>query len=183
MALAEADDLHCRGQLEAGEVQQLLWQMLHAIKYLHDTGVWHRDIKTSNVLLTTEDGRRIVKVGGEQAWTCVCIHVHDGHAIGFVSGFQFLERSSGHSTCKVPAHIVSQIFMVHVCAHAHKMILVSVVESSHASRQVSVHAARSGKPARSWRRCSEGQDQAPLHAIRIDPASQPRSGSWSLMPM
>ena len=43
-------------------MQQLLWQMLHAIKYLHDTGVWHRDIKTSNVLLTTEDGRRIVKV-------------------------------------------------------------------------------------------------------------------------
>ena len=68
----------CRGQLEAGEVQQLLWQMLHAIKYLHDTGVWHRDIKTSNVLLTTEDGRRIVKVSMQGS--SISIAKEFGHA-------------------------------------------------------------------------------------------------------
>lgn len=53
---------HCRGQLAADEVQLLLWQILHVLKYLHANNVWHRDLKSANVLVKLENGQRIVKV-------------------------------------------------------------------------------------------------------------------------
>lgn len=53
----------CRGQMSAEEVRLLMWQMLHALKYLHALNVWHRDIKSSNVMLGTKDGHKMVKVG------------------------------------------------------------------------------------------------------------------------
>lgn len=38
-----------------------MWQMLHALKYLHALNVWHRDIKSSNVMLGRKEGRKMVK--------------------------------------------------------------------------------------------------------------------------
>lgn len=52
----------CRGQLAADEVQLLLWQILHVLKYLHANNVWHRDLKSANVLVKLENGQRIIKV-------------------------------------------------------------------------------------------------------------------------
>lgn len=53
---------NCRGQLASDEVQLLLWQMLHVLKYLHANHVWHRDLKSANVLVKLEGGQRIIKV-------------------------------------------------------------------------------------------------------------------------
>ena len=39
-----------------------MWQMLHALKYLHALNVWHRDIKSSNVMLGRKEGHKMVKV-------------------------------------------------------------------------------------------------------------------------
>ena len=36
--------------------------MLHAVTYLHQQDVWHRDLKSSNVLMSHMYGQRIIKV-------------------------------------------------------------------------------------------------------------------------
>ena len=51
----------CRGQMSAEEVVSILWQLLQALRYLHALDVWHRDLKSSNLLLGRVGGRRIVK--------------------------------------------------------------------------------------------------------------------------
>ena len=61
---ADAMCSNCRGQLASDEVQLLLWQMLHVLKYLHANHVWHRDLKSANVLVKLEGGQRIIKVIG-----------------------------------------------------------------------------------------------------------------------
>ena len=61
---ADAMCSNCRGQLASDEVQLLLWQMLHVLKYLHANHVWHRDLKSAYVLVKLEGGQRIIKVLG-----------------------------------------------------------------------------------------------------------------------
>ena len=57
----------CRGQMAAEEVTDILWQLLHALRYLHGLAVWHRDLKSSNLLLANVNGRRIIKVSAVPA--------------------------------------------------------------------------------------------------------------------
>ncbi|GLI58621.1 hypothetical protein VaNZ11_000356 [Volvox africanus] len=58
----QGDLFNMRGQLPEHEVRSLMWQLLGALRYLHGLNVWHRDIKTGNLLLTLQEGRRILKV-------------------------------------------------------------------------------------------------------------------------
>ena len=48
--------------MSAEEVTDIMWQLLHALRYLHGLAVWHRDLKSSNLLLANVNGRRIIKV-------------------------------------------------------------------------------------------------------------------------
>lgn len=50
-----ADRLH-EGTLELDEAVRILDQVLEALSALHEEGIWHRDVKPENVLLTS-DGR------------------------------------------------------------------------------------------------------------------------------
>jgi mitogen-activated protein kinase 1/3 len=62
--LAEGGDLYeMRGEMGAAEVRSLMHQLASAIQYLHDAGVWHRDIKSANTLCgRNRMGGRVVKI-------------------------------------------------------------------------------------------------------------------------
>ena len=60
----DGDLFSLRGQLPAGEVRSLTRQLAAGLQFLHAHGVWHRDIKSSNVLLFRQGGRRVVKARG-----------------------------------------------------------------------------------------------------------------------
>lgn len=47
-----------RGQLSEAEVKVIMLQLLSAVQYLHRHGVWHRDIKSANILMTYAGGQR-----------------------------------------------------------------------------------------------------------------------------
>jgi len=56
------DLFELRGQLGEGEVKALCWQILSAINFLHRQYVWHRDLKSANILVTLSEGRRVAKI-------------------------------------------------------------------------------------------------------------------------
>jgi len=56
------DLFHMRGQLSEPEVKVIMLQLISAVQYLHRNGVWHRDIKSANILLTYANGQRWVAV-------------------------------------------------------------------------------------------------------------------------
>ena len=61
---AQGGDLfHMMGQLSGEEVVSIMWQLLHAVKYLHSMNVWHRDVKSQNAFIVWENGERVVKLG------------------------------------------------------------------------------------------------------------------------
>ena len=61
--------------MASDEVQLLLWQILHVLKYIHANNVWHRDLKSANVLVKLENGQRIIKVC--QFMVCVPVHMSE----------------------------------------------------------------------------------------------------------
>lgn len=52
------DLFHMRGQLSEAEVKVIMLQLMSAVQYLHRNGVWHRDIKSANILMTYTNGQR-----------------------------------------------------------------------------------------------------------------------------
>jgi serine/threonine protein kinase len=56
--VAVGDLFHLRGQLSESEVKLIMLQLLSAVQYLHRNGVWHRDIKSANILTTYSNGVR-----------------------------------------------------------------------------------------------------------------------------
>jgi serine/threonine-protein kinase len=55
-------EVQARGPLPAAEVVDILIQSARALSHAYFQGIVHRDIKPSNLLLTEQDGRRIVKL-------------------------------------------------------------------------------------------------------------------------
>lgn len=56
-------DLHAlRGQMTAAQIRQLIAQTVLGVQYLHDLNVWHRDLKSANLLLKVHQGRQVVKI-------------------------------------------------------------------------------------------------------------------------
>jgi len=51
-----------KGQMSEADVKLLLFQLLAVVKYLHSINVWHRDLKSANVLSTYSQGCRMIKV-------------------------------------------------------------------------------------------------------------------------
>ena len=62
--IADGGDLfELRGEMSAAEVRSLMRQLAGAVKYLHDVGVWHRDIKSANTLCgRNRAGGRVAKI-------------------------------------------------------------------------------------------------------------------------
>eukprot|EP01025_Chloroclados_australasicus_P011969 TRINITY_DN15414_c0_g1_i1.p1 TRINITY_DN15414_c0_g1~~TRINITY_DN15414_c0_g1_i1.p1 ORF type:complete len:213 (+),score=21.57 TRINITY_DN15414_c0_g1_i1:178-816(+) len=56
------DLFHLKGQLSEQDVKHMLWQLTNAMRFLHDQHVWHRDLKSANVLISIEDGIRVLKI-------------------------------------------------------------------------------------------------------------------------
>lgn len=60
-------DLHCvirsKQPLYAIHVQYVMFQMVKALRHIHDTGVMHRDIKPSNVLINEDCSIKIADFG------------------------------------------------------------------------------------------------------------------------
>jgi serine/threonine protein kinase len=58
-----AGDLHAlQGQMAPAMVQSLLSQLVAGVQYLHDLHVWHRDLKSANLLLKMHEGVQTVKI-------------------------------------------------------------------------------------------------------------------------
>jgi mitogen-activated protein kinase 1/3 len=61
---AECGDLnHQNEPLTPGALRLLIWQLLVAVQYMHSCHVWHRDIKSENLLLTAKKGVKVCDFG------------------------------------------------------------------------------------------------------------------------
>lgn len=58
VCMITGDLFHMRGQLSEPEVKVIMLQLMSAVQYLHRNGVWHRDIKSANILMTYANGQR-----------------------------------------------------------------------------------------------------------------------------
>ncbi|XP_063419076.1 serine/threonine-protein kinase Chk2-like [Mytilus trossulus] len=50
------------GQYDEPTAKLLFYQIIHAVKYLHDQGITHRDLKPENILLATDANETLIKV-------------------------------------------------------------------------------------------------------------------------
>ncbi|XP_048742373.1 serine/threonine-protein kinase Chk2-like [Ostrea edulis] len=50
------------GQYDEPTAKLIFYQMVCAVKYLHDEGITHRDLKPENILLATEENESLIKV-------------------------------------------------------------------------------------------------------------------------
>lgn len=57
------DMYHLKEPVSANDVKLLVWQLLVGVKYLHSCRVWHRDIKSENILLTSRMHVKICDFG------------------------------------------------------------------------------------------------------------------------
>ncbi|KDQ97283.1 serine/threonine-protein kinase Chk2 [Zootermopsis nevadensis] len=56
------DRIQCSKQLNESETKLIFYQIVQAIKYLHDNKITHRDLKPENILLASEKRETLVKV-------------------------------------------------------------------------------------------------------------------------
>jgi serine/threonine protein kinase len=60
-------------QLSEAEVRGIMLQLLTAVQYLHRNGVWHRDIKSANILMTYTNGVRCAADAGYKNAACMYV--------------------------------------------------------------------------------------------------------------
>lgn len=59
----DGGDLHAlKGQLSSTQIQNLMNQLLAGVSYMHELNVWHRDLKSANVLLRVHEGQYMAAI-------------------------------------------------------------------------------------------------------------------------
>jgi serine/threonine protein kinase len=71
-----ATDLHAlQGQMEPAMVKQLMQQLISGVQYLHELQVWHRDLKSANLLMKMHEGVQTVKIA-DLGMLAACVSRH-----------------------------------------------------------------------------------------------------------
>jgi len=67
-----ADFIGVVGQLSLAEVKSVALDVIRGLIDMHKTGIIHRDIKLSNILITLKDGAYHAKIGGKRVHNFAC---------------------------------------------------------------------------------------------------------------
>lgn len=122
---AEGGDVFAlRGQLSGKEVRGLVQQAAEATRYLHSVGIWHRDIKSANMLLGRHRyGGRVIKICDFGSARCARGRPIDDDAGGDGQGKR--RRLTSASTTALESATLTQ-FVMTPCYRAPEVIMGGV---------------------------------------------------------
>ena len=124
---AEGGDVFAlRGQLSGKEVRGLMQQAAEATRYLHGVGIWHRDIKSANMLLGKHRyGGRVIKICDFGSARCARTCPMDDDAAGDGQGLKRRRLTRTASTAALESATLTQ-FVMTPCYRAPEVIMGGV---------------------------------------------------------
>ena len=124
---AEGGDVFAlRGQLSGKEVRGLMQQAAEATRYLHGVGIWHRDIKSANMLLGKHRyGGRVIKICDFGSARCARARPMDDDAAGDGQGLKRRRLTRTASTAALESATLTQ-FVMTPCYRAPEVIMGGV---------------------------------------------------------
>ncbi len=91
-------ELQVRGRFNETEIQEVLLDLLRILKFIHDRGVIHRDIKPQNIVRRQSDGKLVLIDFGASKQLTATVQTKPGTAIGSF-GYSPIEQIQGGETC------------------------------------------------------------------------------------